>query len=104
MGADNGEAGAGGQRPERAFPSLLSRLLQGLRGRMNPVRESGFQQGIDSFSKVLVSEPGRSALQHRIDALRKLLKSLLALEHLAVDEEGRRRTDLQHLAGEFLVG
>src|SRR3954447_17795855 len=46
----------------------------------------------------------RSALQLRVDALAELVKSLLALEHLAIDEEGRRRIDLQHFGGELLVG
>ena len=60
MARDNGEAGAGGQRPRRAFPSLLSRFLQGLRGRMNPVRESGFQQGFDTFFERLERDWVRS--------------------------------------------
>src|SRR5882757_6273541 len=46
----------------------------------------------------------RSALQQCIDALAELVEGLFALEHLAVDEEGRCRIDLQHLGGEFLVG
>src|SRR5258708_35952616 len=45
-----------------------------------------------------------SALQQRRDTLRKFLERGFALEHLAVDEEGRGRIDLQNFAGVFLVG
>src|ERR1700731_3950938 len=37
----------------------------------------------------------RSALQQRFDSLVEFLERGLALDHLAVDEEGRRRIDLQ---------
>src|ERR1700676_235203 len=49
-------------------------------------------------------EAMRSALQQRRDALGKLLERGLALEHLAIDEEGRCRIDLQNFVGVFLVG
>ena len=47
---------------------------------------------------------GRSALQQRIDLLGEVFERDLALDHLAIDEEGRRRIDLQDLVGELLVG
>ena len=50
------------------------------------------------------SSGSESALQHRIDALCELFEALLALDHLAVDEEGRCRLHLQHVGGELLVG
>src|SRR5215213_6966975 len=45
-----------------------------------------------------------SALQQRFDLLVEFLERGRALDHLAVDEESRRRVDLQHLAGKLLVG
>src|SRR3984957_16017818 len=46
----------------------------------------------------------RSALQQRIDPLGKFLVRSLALDLLAIDEEGRRRIHLQHVGGVFLIG
>src|SRR3979409_1584115 len=46
----------------------------------------------------------QSALEKRLDALVKFLERGLALDLLAIDEKGRRRIDLQHLAGVLLVG
>jgi hypothetical protein len=65
MARDNGEAGAGGQRPRGLFPSLL----RGLWDRMNPVDESAFQQGFD--------------------ALAKLLEAGSPNDHVVTDEKGR---------------
>src|SRR5436305_11847040 len=44
-----------------------------------------------------------SALQQRLDPLLELLERGRASDHLAVDEEGRGRADLQHLVGIFEV-
>src|SRR6516162_1214952 len=71
---------AQGNRAEALFP----RLLRGLYYALNPVEES--------------------ALEKRVDLLLELLDRGFALDLLAVDEEGRRRIDLQHLARIFLVG
>src|SRR5437879_13649242 len=76
--------GPEGNRRSRLFPRVLSRLSWGLRGRLNPDPES--------------------ALQERLDLLVEFLKRGFALDLLAVDKEGRRRIDLEHLAGVFLVG
>src|SRR6516162_4412638 len=71
---------AQGNRAEALFP----RLLRGLYYALNPVEES--------------------ALEKRVDLLLELLDRGFALDLLAVDEEGRRRINLQHLARIFLVG
>ena len=42
--------------------------------------------------------------KQRVDLLVEFLERGLALDLLAIDEEGRRRIHLQHLAGVFLVG
>ena len=88
MARDNGEAGAEGQRPEQAFPKgfigVLPSLLRGLRDRINPVCESGFQQGFDP--------------------LVECLEGSAAHNHLAIDEEGRGAVDLEHVDGELPVG
>src|ERR1700758_4676120 len=63
--------------------ALFPRLLRGLWLRLNPVEES--------------------ALEKRVDLLLKFLDRGLALDPVAIDEEGRRRIDLQHLACIFLV-
>src|SRR6478609_84237 len=71
--------------------------------------ESRFSQGIyagkdtaiEMRIRILTSE---SALQQRIDLLGEFLERGLALDLLAVDEERRRRIDLQNVAGIFLVG
>src|SRR5882762_6373077 len=75
----------------------------------------GFSQGI--YKGFIVSFAGvtpwceyrpagtrESAFQQRFDLLVEFLERGLAPDHVAIDEEGRRRTDLQHLGGEFLVG
>ena len=84
MVSDNGEAGAEGQRDGGLFPSLLSRFLQGLRARMNPVCESGFQQGFDAPVERLEGD--------------------FAHDHLAIDEKGRGALNLQHVDGELPDG
>src|SRR5258706_7018575 len=80
-----------GNRPARLFPrlfpGLFPRLLEGLRDCMNPP-----------------CGDAKSALQERLDLLVKFLERGLALDHLAIDEKSRRRVDLQHVAGELLVG
>jgi hypothetical protein len=50
--------------------------------------------------------PGRTPLllRQRFDLRLQFLKRHRALEHLAIDEEGRRCIDLEDLIGEFLVG
>src|SRR4030081_1704922 len=68
-------------------PGLFPRLLRGLRVPVNPVRQRE-----------------ESALEKRLDALVKFLERGLALDLLAIDEKGRRRIDLQHLASVLLVG
>jgi hypothetical protein len=63
MAGDNGEAGAEGQRPQRAFPkgfaavfaSFLSSVFRGLAARINPVHESGFQQGFAAGNEPISS-------------------------------------------------
>src|SRR3981081_3143822 len=65
---------------------LFPRLLQGLRDCMKPA-----------------CRQAESALEQRLDLLVEFLERGLALDHLAIDEEGRRRVDLQHVAGEFLI-
>src|SRR5216684_8316721 len=89
---DNGEAGAGGQPSPEAFPKgFIEGFIE------------GFVELIGSYE----SRPGgdkESALQQRFDLLVEFLERGLALDHIAIDEKGRRRVDLQHLVGEFLVG
>src|SRR5262249_23683962 len=65
---------AQGNQAEALFP----RLLRGLWNAPIPVEES--------------------ALEKRVDLLLKLLDRGFTLDLVAVDEEGRRRIDLQHLA------
>src|SRR5712675_2668997 len=81
---DNGEARVGGQPPQELFP----RLLRGLRAAGNPGSARGQE----------------SALQQRFDSLVEFLERGLAPDHLAVDEKGRGRVDLQDLVSELLVG
>src|SRR5229473_8556827 len=71
-------------------------------------RRRGFSQGF-CRGYGAVGNPGsagaqESALQQRFDPLVEFLERGLAPDHLAVDEKGRRRVDLQHLVGELLVG
>src|SRR5438445_9374203 len=54
--------------------------------------------------RVIIDGVLRSALQERLDLLVELFERCFALDHLAIDKEGRRRIDLQHFAGIFLVG
>src|SRR5229473_3167822 len=61
--------------------------IEGLRDYTNPARQGA-----------------ESALQERLDLLIEFLERGLALDHLAVDEEGRRGIDLQHFAGVLLIG
>src|ERR1700730_17084621 len=96
-GRDNGEAAAAGQPARSAFPKAfagltkafagLTKAFAGLTGHTNPARQGA-----------------ESALQERLDLLIEFLERGLALDHLAVDEEGRCRIDLQHFAGELLIG
>src|ERR1700758_4077580 len=104
-----------GNRRSRLFP----RLLLGLSAKMNLDGEAVANQhfisglsllsnrlhGIGRKSPVPVCFAGtRSTLQQRINPLLEFLERGLALDLLAVDEEGRRRVHLQHLTGIFLVG
>src|SRR5258707_9585716 len=66
---------------------FFPRLLRGLSGYLNPA-----------------CRYVKSALEQRLDLLVEFLERGLALDHLAIDEKGRCRVDLQHLAGEFLIG
>src|SRR6266480_211245 len=67
----------------------------------------GFSQGFCGVYGILCIRACRnawSALQERLDLLVEFLERGLALDLLAIDERGRRRIDLQHLTGEFLIG
>src|SRR3979411_1796247 len=46
-----------------------------------------------------VSRDARSALQQRFDLLVEFLERGFALDHLAIDEKGRRRVHFQNLSG-----
>src|SRR5260221_3029656 len=83
-GPDNGETGAGGQPPPGAFPKAFA----GVTGRY------GFRN----------AGTAKSALQQRLDPLVEFLERGLAPNHLAIEEKGRRRVDLQYLIGELLIG
>src|SRR5665647_2221064 len=123
-GRDNGEAGAEGQPPRRAFPKAFVWLMAALRNSIASVRP---RQGGDPLPlSVLGVEGGchaartrgrgvqvgalaattrgsdRSALLQRLDLLVEFLERGLALDLLAIDEERRRRIDLQHIIGVFL--
>src|ERR1700730_10459213 len=101
-----------GNRPSAFFP----RLLLGLSAKMNLDGERLANQLLNNGLNVLpnrfdakeritrASRDPESALQQRIDSLLELLERGLALDLLAIDEEGRRRIHLQHLACVFLVG
>src|ERR1700755_1006107 len=92
-----------GNRQRPLFP----RLLLGLSVKMNLDGEKLANQLLNSAlsslpngsSGVWVSRGAWSALQQRIDSLLELLERGLALDLLAIDEEGRRRIHLQHLTG-----
>ena len=90
---DNGEAGQPkGNRRRGLFP----RLLQGYYERIMPeiYRDSG-----------AVKFPvNAQLLSSGFDPLVEFLERGFALDLLAIDEKGRRRIDLQHLGGVFLVG
>src|SRR6266576_1122855 len=95
----------------RAFTRFFSRLLRGLRERTTSGRQTARDQLLSSdliflsnASNGLSLGVGPSALQERVDLLLELLDRGLALDLLAIDKEGRRRIDLQHLAGILLVG
>jgi hypothetical protein len=45
-----------------------------------------------------------SVLQQLFDPLIELFERFCAFDPLAIDEEGRRRIDLQHLVGELFIG
>src|ERR1700730_19051744 len=83
VGRDNGEAGASGQPAGRAFPKAFA--------------------GLTGLVESALAAPEESALQQWLDLLVKFLERGLALDHLAIDEKGRCRVDLQYVAGEFLV-
>src|SRR5438045_9731159 len=88
MGRDNGGAGAEGQPPQAAFPKGFMEPFAAL----TPPSESNASGALES------------AFQQGLYALVEFLKRLFALDHLAINEKGRRRTDLQHLGRELLIG
>jgi hypothetical protein len=45
-----------------------------------------------------------SVLEQLVDPLVELFERDCAFDPLAIDEEGRRRIDLQHLVGELFIG
>ena len=49
-------------------------------------------------------EGDNSVLQQLFDSLVELFERDCAFDPLAIDEEGRRRIDLQHLVGELFIG
>src|SRR5450755_2140088 len=50
------------------------------------------------------SPRNRSVLQQLLDPLVELFERDCAFDPLGIDEEGRRRSDLQHLMGELFIG
>src|ERR1700687_1049448 len=81
---------------------LFQRLLQGLCEGRRAVG-TAFPPVVPANAGTTRREATQSALQQRRDALGKLLERGLALEHLAIDEEGRCRIDLQNFVGVSLV-
>src|SRR3954471_23404798 len=77
-----------GNRRRRLFPKVLWSPFAAL----TPPSESN------------ASGASESAFQQGLYALVEFLKRLFALDHLAINEKGRRRTDLQHLGCELLIG
>src|SRR3982750_4062114 len=84
MAATMAGGGVGGKGGGGAFPKAFA----GLTGAAYLRRE----------------ELAQSALQQRFDPLVEFGKGCLAFDLLAIEEKGRRRINLQHLAGVFLVG
>src|SRR5581483_8060026 len=87
---------------------LFPRLLLGLSVKMNLDGEALANRLLNSGLSLLLNLPhasrgARSALQQRIDSLLELLERGLALDLLAIDEEGRRRIHLEHLGRVFLI-
>src|SRR5712671_4846934 len=60
--------------------------------------------GLTARSESTASGASESAFQQGFDALVEFLEALFALDHLAIDEKGRRRIHLQHFGGELLIG
>src|SRR5947209_15050450 len=60
--------------------------------------------GTEAMGPGLRRDDEKSALQQRLDYLVEVLECRRAFDHLAVDEEGRGRIDLQHLVCVFLIG
>src|SRR5579859_74315 len=86
------------------FRMMLARLSSNAATRFCPFLERGFARNPNA-GEAFESCAGRSAsLQKRVDLLLEFLNRRLALDLLAVDEEGRRRVHLQYVAGVFLVG
>src|ERR1700677_721633 len=113
-GDDNGDAGAGGQPRAGAFPKAFARSKAWLAKPSawftpRPMSRLAKARGrvVPAFThrrRWQRSRANRSALQQRFDSLVEFLERGLALDHLAIDEEGRRRIDLQHFAGVLLIG
>src|SRR5712675_1120049 len=65
---------------------------------------------VESFAGLTVPNesdalgPSESAFQQGFNALVEFLEALFALDHLAIDEKGRRRIYFQDLGGELLIG
>src|SRR3954470_5160167 len=110
-GRDNGDGRARGQPAGPAFPRLF--WMCGAWAARNPNQAGGPNIAgraalLDGNKACAVQRPGRcsgtSALEKRVDLLLEFLDRGLALDLLAIDEEGRRRIHFKNLAGVFLVG
>src|SRR6202790_2428934 len=77
-----------GRRRRATAAAAFPKAFAGVMGRYEP-RFAGAQE---------------SALQQRFDPLVEFLERSPALDLLAIDEKGRRRVDLQHIAGVLLIG
>src|SRR5437899_859126 len=96
MGRDNGGAGAEGQPPQPAFPKAFAK--------------GSVTCFVEVFAGLTASDesnlPGTSelAFQQGLKALVEFLEPCVALDQLAIDEEGGRRIDLQNVGGVLLIG
>src|SRR5258705_4467273 len=94
MRLDGSRQWRGGGRRATAAGSFSQRFCRGF---------------VESFAGLTVpnesnaSGPSESAFQQGFNALVEFLEALFALDHLAIDEKGRRRIDLQHIGGELLI-
>src|SRR4051794_11405567 len=86
------------------FQSLLRRLGAMRVARVERSETRGGNRAAPGFAALYPGYLGESALQQRFDSLVEHIETRIACDLLAVDEEGRRRIDLQHVAGVFLIG